>query len=89
MRLQVSLGEYNTKQYCNNIALSDLTPAQSSGNCHQFSIPISNFDCGFSQSSITQIGFQNVEGHSASICLDEIQIVGGASTSPDISSGGR
>ena len=92
--MQVSLGNYNTKQYCDNIDLSSLSPVQRQGGYHQFSIPITSFKCSFAQSSITQVGFQNVEGQAASFCLDDIQIVGassGGSSSSQaaISSGGR
>ena len=61
--IQVSLGEYNTKQYCDNIDLSTLSSVQQQGSYHQFSIPISSFHCGFAQSSITQVSLQ-----SKSIC---------------------
>ena len=89
--MQVSLGNYNTKQYCDNIDLSSLSPAQQQGSYHQFSIPVSSFQCSFAQSSISQVGFQNKEGQAASFCLDDIQIVGGSSSSSPapFSSGGR
>ncbi|BDA41289.1 hypothetical protein COCOBI_02-0690 [Coccomyxa sp. Obi] len=78
--LRVSLGDYDTKEYCDNIALSSLTTTQNSGAYHKYSIPISSFNCGFPQSNISSVGFQNVKGQAASFCLDDIVISGGASS---------
>jgi hypothetical protein len=85
---QVSLGNYNTKQYCDNIQLSSLTPVQTSGAYHKFSIPISSFHCSIGQSSLSQLGFQNVNGQAASFCLDDVAIAGGGSNSNSNSGGG-
>ncbi len=78
--LQVSLGDYDTKNYCDNIALSSLPTAQTSEAYHKYSIPISSFNCEFPQSNISSVGFQNVNGEAAFFCLDDIVISGGTNS---------
>lgn len=58
----MSAGNYDNKQYCSAQQTGSLTPVQKQGNYAQFSIPISSFQCPFSASQITQIGFQNTAG---------------------------
>ena len=84
--MQVSLGDFDTEVYCDNIALSSLTTTETSGAYNKYSIPISSFNCEFAQSNISSVGFQNVNGQATSFCLDNIVISGGTSFG-DLSSG--
>ena len=77
---QVSLGNYDKKQYCSSVRLGSLTPAAREGTYAQFVIPISAFQCPFAASGISQIRLQNSAGQAVAFCLDEIAITSGSSS---------
>ena len=79
-RAQVSLGNYDKKQYCSAVRTGSLTPAAREGPYARFSVPISAFQCPFPASGISQVGFQNSAGQAVAFCLDEVAITSGGSS---------